>query len=77
MSLQKSNRTKVQQISFIIFVPIEKYGYGLDDSTLEPAYILKIINMRYAMALNAYQQYIDTVLASDVSDETAAANYGE
>lgn len=51
----------------------EKYGYGLDDSTLEPAYILKIINMRYAMALNAYQQYIDTVLASDVSDETAAA----
>ena len=23
--------------------------------------------------LNAYQQYIDTVLASDVSDETAAA----
>ena len=29
--------------------------------------------MRYAMALNAYQQYIDTVLASDVSDETAAA----
>ena len=51
----------------------EKYGYGLDDSKLEPAYILKIINMRYAMALNAYQQYIDTVLASDVSDETAAA----
>ena len=50
----------------------EKYGYGLDDSTLEPAYILKIINMRYAMALNAYQQYIDTVLASgvDISEDS-------
>ena len=48
-------------------------GYGLDDSTLDPAYILKMINMRYAMGLNSYQQYIATTLASDVSDETAAA----
>src|SRR5699024_3858205 len=36
-------------------------------------YILKMINMRYAMGLNSYQQYIATTLASDVSDETAAA----
>jgi len=48
-------------------------GYGLDDSTLDPAYILKMINMRYAIGLNSYQQYIATTLASDVSDETAAA----
>lgn len=48
-------------------------GYGLDDSTLDPAYILKMVNMRYAMGLNSYQQYIATTLASDVSDETAAA----
>lgn len=48
-------------------------GYGLDDSTMDPAYILKMINMRYAMGLNSYQQYIATTLASDVSDETAAA----
>ena len=49
------------------------YGYGLDDENLDPQYILKMINMRYAMNLNSYQQYMSTVLASDVSDETAAA----
>lgn len=49
------------------------YGYGLDDKTQDPAYILKMINMRYAIGLNSYQQYIATTLASDVSDETAAA----
>lgn len=47
-------------------------GYGLDES-LDPQYLLKLINMRYAMSLNSYQQYQATTLASDVSDETAAA----
>ena len=47
--------------------------YGLDDENHDPAYILKIVNMRYAMGLNSYQQYISTTLASDVSNETAAA----
>ena len=51
----------------------ERYGYGLDDENLDPAYILKMVNMRYAIGLNSYQQYIATTLASDVSDETAAA----
>ena len=37
------------------------------------AYILKMVNMRYAMGLNSYQQYLATTLASDVSTETAAA----
>ena len=47
--------------------------YGLDDKNNEPDYILKMINMRYAMGLNSYQQFLSTTLASDVSDETAAA----
>ena len=51
--------------------------YGLnddkDDPDYDPAYILKMINMRYAMGLNGYQQYRSTTLASDVSAETAAA----
>ena len=38
----------------------ERYGYGLDESSLDAAYILKMINMRYAMNLNSFQQYIDT-----------------
>lgn len=48
------------------------YGYDLDES-LDKEYILKMINLRYAINLNSYQKYIPTVLASDVSDETAAA----
>ncbi len=47
--------------------------YGLDDKNGDPAYILKMVNMRYAMGLNSYQQYLTTTLASDVSDETAAS----
>lgn len=48
------------------------YGYDLDES-LDKEYLLKMINLRYAINLNSYQKYIPTVLASDVSDETAAA----
>ena len=47
--------------------------YGLDDENNDPSYILKMVNMRYAMGLNSYQQFLSTTLASDVSDETAAA----
>ena len=47
--------------------------YGLDDESEDPSYILKMVNMRYAMGLNSYQQYLSTTLASDVSDETVAA----
>lgn len=51
----------------------ELYGYELDEKKLDKAYILKMINLRYAINLNGYQKYIPTVLASDVSDETRAA----
>ena len=32
-----------------------------------------MINMRYAMGLNSFQQFMTTTIAFDVSDETAAA----
>lgn len=51
----------------------ETYGYGIDEKNLDRTYVLKLVNMRYAINLNSFQQYIPTVLASDVSDETAAA----
>ena len=41
-------------------------GYSYDD-------ILKIITVRYSMSTNAYQKYVTTVIASDVSKETVAA----
>lgn len=51
----------------------ETYGYGLDDTNEDKAYTLKMVTLRYAINLNSYQKYIPVVLASDVSDETAAA----
>ncbi len=51
----------------------ETYGYDIDIKNLDPAYVLKLVNMRYAIGLNSFQKFIPTVLASDVSDETAAA----
>lgn len=48
----------------------EKYcidsGYGEE-------YILKIEMIRYNLSLNSYQKYIQTTLATNVSDETVAA----
>ena len=49
------------------------YGYGIDIKHLDKEHVLKLVNMRYAINLNSFQKYIPTVLASDVSDETAAA----
>lgn len=51
----------------------EMYGYELDDKTLDKEYILKMVNLRYAINLNSFQKYIPTVLASDVGDETRIA----
>ena len=47
--------------------------YGLDYSEHDAAYILIMVIMRYALGLNSYQLWLTTVLASDVSDATAAA----
>lgn len=51
----------------------ETYGYGLDVKKLDKTYILKMVNLRYAINLNSFQKYIPTMLAKDVSDETVAA----
>ena len=51
----------------------ETYGYGLDVKSLDKTYILKMVNLRYAIGLNSFQKYIPTTLATDVSDETVAS----
>ena len=35
--------------------------------------VLKLVTLRYALSLNVYTQFIPTLVASDVSDETVAA----
>ena len=49
------------------------YGYGLNLKKHDKSYILKMVNMRYAIGLNSYQKYIPSTLAYDVSDETVSA----
>lgn len=60
-----------------------KYGIGSymhdeDTTTFIPQMgytkeeILQIINIRYNLSLNAFQKYISTVVATDVSEETVA-----
>lgn len=50
----------------------ERYGYGIDPSSMEKSRILKMVNIRYAISLNSFQKYIPTTIASNVSDETVA-----
>lgn len=50
----------------------DTYGYGLEPDNEDRQYILDMVNMRYAMSLNSYQQYVKTTIAMDVSEETVA-----
>lgn len=48
----------------------KKFGLSEDDYTADDFY--RILVIRYAMSENAYQKYIVTTIASNVSDETVA-----
>lgn len=48
------------------------YGYGIDQEKYSKSTVLEIVNVRYHIALNAYQKYITATIANDVSDETVA-----
>ena len=71
LSKEQKNATAEDLIHYLC--THELYGYDLDEKKLDRQYILKMINLRYAINLNSYQKYIPTVLASDVSDETRFA----
>ena len=50
----------------------ERYGYGIDQRSMGRQEVLKLINVRYAIALNSYQKYIATTVAEEISEETVA-----
>ena len=50
----------------------EKKDYGLPQQ-FEKSDLLDILNIRYALSLQAYQKYLSVTVAKDVSDETVAA----
>ncbi|MCR5784090.1 MAG: peptidoglycan glycosyltransferase [Eubacterium sp.] len=61
---------------YSIYLTSYKDSYSLKDESSVTFYsdedALKIINVRYAMSANAYQKYIETTIASNVSEETVA-----
>lgn len=50
----------------------EIYGYGINQEELSKEEVLKLVNIRYSMALNSYQKFLSVTIAEDVSDETVA-----
>ena len=50
----------------------EKKDYGLPQQ-FEKSDLLDILNIRYALSLQAYQKYLSVTVVKDVSDETVAA----
>ncbi|MBO4679592.1 MAG: penicillin-binding protein, partial [Lachnospiraceae bacterium] len=49
--------------------------YNVTIEGLSKEKILQIVAIRYALSLNAYQKYISTTIADDVSDKTVAVIY--
>ena len=49
--------------------------FDIDTASLSKSDVLKIVSIRYAMSLNAYQKYISTTIATNVSDKTVAVIY--
>lgn len=49
--------------------------FNLDKEGLSKETVLKVVSLRYAMSLNAYQKYIPTTVSFNVSDKTVASIY--
>ena len=82
LTTSEKNATPLDVINYLCSK--EKYAIGLkEDDHGEVKFnpmrgysnsdILKIITVRYSMSTNAYQKYLSTVIASDVSKETVAS----
>ena len=58
----------------------ERYGVGITvvngkkEQTYEPDAdtLLKLIDIRYALALNSYRKYVPAIIAADISEETVS-----
>lgn len=52
-----------------------KTRYNIDTEGLSKDTILKIVSIRYALGLNAYQKYIATTISQNVNERTVATIY--
>lgn len=79
LTLTEKNSSAEQLIAYMA----ERYGIGaykdddkekpfIIDSSYSKEELLKVITIRYQLSLNMYQQYVATVVANDVKEETVA-----
>jgi penicillin-binding protein 2 len=71
MPFEQVNAIPQDVIDFLATDPATGFDINLEDKDND--LILKMVGLRYAIRLNGFTQYIPTILAQDVSDETAAA----
>lgn len=71
MSYAQSSSTADEVIEYLA----GEKRFDIDTDSLPKDMVLKIIAVRYAMSLNAYQKYITTTIANNVSDKTVAVIY--
>ena len=69
---QKLSQESAQNV-FLYLCGEKKYNVDMELYT--PLEAIKIVMVRYNLSLNAYQKYISTTIAKDVSTETVAAIY--
>lgn len=71
MSYGESSVTAPEMMEYL--AGENRYDIQIEGITKEK--ILQIVAIRYALSLNAYQKYISTTIADDVSDKTVAVIY--
>lgn len=71
LSQEQRNMSAKELLEYICTDPVN--GFGIDTGSCEPNRLLQLVNMRYAIRLNGFQQYNATVLASDVREQAATA----
>lgn len=71
MTYAESSATADEMMAYL--VGEDRFNIQIENISKEKA--LQIVAIRYAMSLNAYQKYISTTIASNVSDKTVAVIY--
>lgn len=64
-----------EESAYVTYKYLRDEKYQIDKDKYTQKEILKIMMIRYNLSLNAYQKYISTTIAKDVSEETVAAIY--
>ena len=71
LTSKQKNTTAGDLIKYLCSDPT--YGYGITTKNMDAATVLKLVVVRYNMALKSYQKYLSTSIAEDVSERTVAA----